>query len=136
MGVSTLMSSVGDMTEDIDPHEVARTFFDSYAVALLDRDAAAIADHYAVPALIEFPGASVPVTSREQTAAFFQRAFGQYADVTSAEASITIAATGPHSIWADVAWDHGGAAPDERNMYQLVLRDGEWRIAVLTPLAD
>ncbi len=130
------MSNVDGMTEDIDPHTIAQTFFDTYAAALLDRDADAIADHYAVPALIEFPEASIPVTSHEQTAAFFAQAFGQYADVTSAEASITIAATGPHSIWADVAWDHGGAAPDERNMYQLTRRDGVWRIAVLTPLDD
>lgn len=34
---------------------IAEQFFETYTYALLARDAAGIADHYAVPALIEFP---------------------------------------------------------------------------------
>lgn len=115
-------------------NEVHVQFFDAYTRALLDRNAAAIADHYAVPALIEFPGQRILVTAAAQTESFFDSAFGQYSDVTEAEAEVTVAASAEHSIWADVTWRYQGGAPDERNMYQLVRTDGGWKIAVLTPL--
>lgn len=60
----------------------ATEFFDSYRRALLDRDAAGIAAHYAVPALIEFPGQAIAVSDAAQTKSFFASAFDQYADVT------------------------------------------------------
>ncbi|WP_166969255.1 Cif family virulence factor [Brevibacterium atlanticum] len=115
-------------------NEVHTEFFATYTHALLDRDAAAIADHYAVPALIEFPGQRILVTDARQTEDFFAGAFGQYAEVAQADADITVAAKTDHSIWADVTWHYHGGAPDERNMYQLVRADEGWKIAVLTPL--
>lgn len=124
------------MTGHDDAAQVTENFFTTYTKALLERDAAAIADHYAVPALIEFPQEAIAVTKRSQTEDFFEQAFAQYANVTQAEPTVTIAASGPHSIWADVSWEYHGGAPAERNMYQLTRHDGTWRIAVLTPLAD
>ncbi|GGC36908.1 DUF4440 domain-containing protein [Brevibacterium sediminis] len=114
--------------------EVHRQFFDTYTRALIDRDAAAIADHYAVPALIEFPGQRILVTEAAQTESFFASAFGQYSGVTEVNAEVTVAASTDHSIWADVTWKYQGGAPDERNMYQLVRIEDGWKIAVLTPL--
>lgn len=122
------------MNEDFDPQQVTESFFKSYTRALLKRDAAAVAAHYAVPGLIEFPDAVIPVAHRDQTERFFKEAFSQYLNVTHADPAITIAACGVHSIWADVRWDHHGGAPDERNMYQLTYHEGSWRIATLTPL--
>ncbi len=115
-------------------HDIAREFFDTYTRALLARDAKAIASHYAVPALIVFPQQLIAVSDVVQTEGFFTSAFSQYEAVSVAQASVEVAAATSHSIWADVAWDYQGGAPNERNMYQLV-RDGDaWKIAVLTPL--
>ena len=115
-------------------HTIVRTFFDSCTKALLDRDAAGVAAHYAVPCLIEFPDRAIAVSDAGRTEEFFASAFGQYANVTRADANVTVVAETGHSIWADVRWDHHGGAPDERNMYQLVRAGEDWRIAVLTPL--
>lgn len=114
--------------------DIQTEFFDSYTTALLDRDAAAIADLYAVPGLIEFPGQRIAVTDTKQTEEFFTGAFGQYAEVTEAEAKVSVVAATEHSIWADVTWHYHGGADDERNMYQLVRTEAGWKIAVLTPL--
>lgn len=114
--------------------ETTQTFFHAYAQSLLDRDAAAIAQLYAVPALILFPGQSIPVTSVEQTEEFFESSFEQYHGIAEANFDITIAAEADHSIWADVTWTYGGA-PAERFIYQLVLAGDAWKIAVLTPLS-
>ncbi|ACQ82382.1 hypothetical protein Bcav_4142 [Beutenbergia cavernae DSM 12333] len=111
----------------------ARDFFDTYTRALLDRDATAIADLYAVPALIEFPGQAVAVSDRAQTEAFFAAAVGQYAGVNEARAEIDVIAETGHSRWVDVRWLHDGE-PAERFVYQLVLTEGRWEIAVLTPM--
>ena len=116
-------------------HTTAEQFFTTYTRALLDRDAQAIADHYAVPALIAFPGQVLTVSDRAQTAAFFASAFAQYEGVTDASAAIDVVAETGHSIWADVTWSYEGPAEGERNMYQLLRdADGNWRIGVLTPL--
>lgn len=130
------MVIVKGMTDNFNADQVAGAFFATYAQALLRRDAAAISDHYAIPALIEFPEAAIPVSERAQTQDFFESAFPQYRDVSRTDHAVTITAYGPHSIWADVSWDHHGGAPNERNMYQLTQHDGVWRIAVLTPLAN
>ncbi|MBD8079950.1 DUF4440 domain-containing protein [Cellulosimicrobium arenosum] len=113
--------------------ERAHAFFDRYARALLDRDAAAIADLYAVPALILFPGQSVAVSDRAQTEQFFGAAFGQYEGVTDTRSDVEVVAEAPHSVWADVTWHHDNGAT-ERFVYQLVETGGVWQIAVLTPL--
>lgn len=113
---------------------IAREFFDTYTGALLDRDAAAIAAHYAVPALIEFPDQRILVTDAAQTEEFFAGAFGQYEGVVKAHATVSVVAATAHSVWADVTWDYDDAAPGERNLYQLVRIADGWRIAVLTPL--
>ena len=108
-------------------------FFATYAHALLARDEQAVADLYAVPALILFPGISIPVTDAAQTAAFFGSNWGQYEGVDTADPSITVMAEGPVGVWADVTWDHG-RGPAERFCYQLVAGPDGYRIAVLTLL--
>ncbi len=103
----------------MDPTEaatVAEEFFDTYTRHLLDRDAAALADSYAVPALIEFPRQGIK----------------------DASTTITVPAATDHSIWVVVEFEYDGpddVIPGERNMYQLVRVDGGWKIGVLTPLA-
>jgi len=135
------MSAVRAILRRMDENNDVHTeFFDSYTRAVIDRDAAAIAAHYAVPALIEFPGQRILVTDAGQTEGFFAQAFGQYEGVTELDADVAVAAATEHSIWADVTWKYSGGgadsdvAPDERNMYQLVQVDDGWKIAVLTPL--
>lgn len=112
---------------------ITREFFDSYAAALLDRDAARIAHLYAVPSLILFPDQSIPVSDAAQTEQFFEASFGQYEGTTDASFDIDVVAEAEHSIWADVTWTYGGS-PAERFVYQLVQADDTWKIAVLTPL--
>ena len=129
--MSGLRAILNRMNENNDVHT---EFFDTYTRALIDRDAAAIADHYAVPALIEFPGQRISVTDASQTESFFAGAFDQYEAVTDVDAVVSVIASTEHSIWADVTWRYHGGAPDERNMYQLVQTDDGWKIAVLTPL--
>ena len=118
------------MTDIADRVEV---FFERYAAALLARDAAAVAELYAVPALILFPDNPVPVTSRGQTEQFFAASWVQYEGVESVEKRVRILAEAPWSVWADVAWSYGGG-PGERFCYQLMDDGGQLRIAVLTPL--
>jgi len=113
---------------------IVQQFFDSYTRALLDRDAKAIAEHYAVPALIEFPEQAIAVSDARQTEEFFAGAFGQYEGVSRSDAAVEVVAATGHSIWADVSWHHHGGVPDERSMSQLVRNDDKWTIAVLTPL--
>ena len=127
--VSGFVVSVGAMSENT----ITDEFFETYTHALLARDAKAIADHYAVPALIEFPDQAVPVSATAQTEEFFRSAFGQYEGVSDARAVVEVVAETGHSLWADVTWSYDGA-PGERNMYQLVRTQGSWKIAVLTPL--
>ncbi len=108
-------------------------FFDRYTAALLARDAGAVADLYAVPSLILFPGNSIPVTSREQTEQFFAASWVQYEGVDAVEKRVRILAEAPWSVWADVAWSYG-SGPRERFCYQLIDGSDGYRIAVLTPL--
>ena len=96
--------------------------------------AQAIAEHYAVPALIEFPDHPIAVSEASQTEQFFSGAFGQYDGVSTTHATIRIVAETGHSIWADVTWTHDAGVPSERLLYQLVRSGSDWRIAVLTPL--
>ena len=113
---------------------IAQRFFDSYTRALLDRDAKAIAEHYAVPALIEFPDHPIAVSEASQTEQFFSGAFGQYEAVSTTHATIKVVAETGHSIWTDVTWTHDAGASSERLLYQLVHDSEGWKIAVLTPL--
>src|SRR5699024_2970456 len=131
LAVSVPRATLGRMNEDNDVHT---EFFDTYARALIDRDAAAIADHYAVPALIEFPGPRSSRSDAAQTASVVADVSGHYEAVTEVDAAVSVIASTGHSIWADVTWRYHGGAPDERNMYQLVQTDDGWKIAVLTPL--
>ena len=130
IGLSGFVRSVDTMTNST----IAQQFFDSYTRALLDRDAKAIAEHYAVPALIEFPDHPIAVSEASQTEQFFSGAFGQYDGVSTTHATIRIVAETGHSIWADVTWTHDAGAPQERLLYQLVRSSEGWKIAVLTPL--
>ena len=109
-------------------------FFQRYAAALLARDATAVAEMYAVPALILFPGNAVPVSDRKQTEDFFASSWSQYDGVDTVDSRITIMAEAPGSVWADVTWSYG-AQRQERFCYQLVERDHGYQIGVLTPMA-
>ena len=109
-------------------------FFDRYAAALLARDEKAVAQLYAVPGLILFPGTAIPVSDPSQTEAFFASAWPQYDGVEAVDKQVEILAEGPGTVWADVTWSYDGA-PRERMCYQLVDGPQGWQIAVLTPLA-
>ncbi|MGP6173483.1 DUF4440 domain-containing protein [Corynebacterium sp. A21] len=109
-------------------------FFVQYAEALLARDAAGLAELYAVPALILFPGNSVPVSERTQAEEFFAASWEQYEGVESLTNEVHVVGEAPSSLWVDVAWSYDGQVR-ERFCYQLIEDAGEWRIAVLTPLA-
>lgn len=128
------MSGFGRSVADMSGKTIAERFFGHYTRALLDRDARAVAEHYAVPALILFPDQPVAVTASSQTEEFFAGAFGQYEGVSSAHATVEVVAETGHSIWADVTWTYDAGAPAERNLYQLVRTGDDWKIAVLTPL--
>lgn len=112
-----------------------KEFFSRYARALLDRDAEAIADLYAVPGLIAFPGQSIAVSERAQTRDFFASSWGGYAGVTEADPSVHIVAQTGHSVWVDVTWSYGGE-PRERFIYQLLDGPNGWQVGVLTPLGS
>lgn len=111
---------------------IATEFFRTYARALLDRDVKAIANHYAVPALIAAPGQLIAVSDATQTVAFFESAFGQYEGISDINPVVDVVATTRHSLWADVIWSYDGTAA-ERNMYQLAQVGAHWKIVVLTP---
>lgn len=116
------------------PETTAQEFFDTYARALVARDAEAVADLYALPSLVLFPGQSLPVSDREQVRAFFADAAAQYGEVSEAVPSVRVIASTPdHSIWADVTWSYDGTER-ERFVYQLVHDHGSWLVAVLTPM--
>lgn len=114
-------------------HESAHAFFDRYAKALLARDEKAVAQLYAVPALILFPGSAIPVSDVSQTERFFASAWDQYEGVDAVDKRVEIIAEGPGSVWADVTWSYDGA-PRERMCYQLIDGPQGWQIAVLTQL--
>ena len=129
-GLSGLVRNVEDMTHNA----IAEQFFNSYTRALRDRNAEAIAEHYAVPALIEFPEHPIAVSSASQTEQFFAGAFSQYEGVTTTHAAVKVVASTGHSIWVDVTWTHSPSRQEERFLYQLVRDSESWKIAVLTPL--
>ncbi|MGI8888855.1 MAG: hypothetical protein ACR2GB_07805 [Nocardioidaceae bacterium] len=117
-----------------DTNKKVDQFFERYAAALLARDAKAIAEMYAVPSLVLFPGNSIAVSDAAQTEDFFAASWAQYEGVHEVEKQITIMARAPGSVWADVTWSYDGQ-PRERFCYQLI--DGEvgYLIGVLTPMA-
>jgi hypothetical protein len=112
----------------------AHQFFERYAAALLARDEKAIADMYAVPSLILFPGRSIPVSDAGQTEEFFVASWSQYDGVDAVDKQIVVMGEAPGSIWVDVTWSYDGEAR-ERFCYQLVDGTDGYQIAVLTPMA-
>ncbi|WP_427005374.1 hypothetical protein [Pseudarthrobacter sp. H2] len=122
-----------DLTKD-DTATNAEEFFERYAAALLARDAKTLAGMYAVPALILFPGTSIPVTDARQTEEFFASSWRQYEGVDAIDKKIVIMAEAPGSVWANVTWSYGGQ-PRERFCYQLIETAAGYRIAVLTLMA-
>ena len=112
-------------------HTDTEDFFDRYAAALLARDEQSVAEMYAIPSLILFPGQAIPVSEARQTAAFFASAWGQYEGVTAIDRRVVIMGEAPGSVWADVTWLHDGR-PGERFCYQLVAGDEGYQIVVLT----
>ena len=116
-----------------DTTEQVEEFFERYAAALLARDAAAVAQLYAVPGLILFPDISIPVTDPSQTEQFFASAWQQYEGIDAASREIVIMGEAPNSVWADVTWRYGGEA-GERFCYQLIAAPAGYQIAVLRPM--
>jgi hypothetical protein len=114
--------------------ETTHQFFERYAAALLARDERTIAEMYAVPSLILFPGAPIAVSDARQTEEFFAASWDQYDGVDAVDKEIVVMGEAPSSVWADVTWSYGGA-PRERFCYQLVPGPDGYRIAVLTPMA-
>ena len=111
----------------------AEEFFGRYATALVARDEQAVAQLYAVPALILFPGNPIAVGDASQTAEFFASSWAQYEGINAAEPQITIMGEAPGSIWADVTWRYDGKVL-ERFCYQLYAGADGYQIAVLTPI--
>lgn len=108
-------------------------FFDTYAAALLARDEKTIAQLYAVPSLVLFPGKSIPVDDARQTEEFFAASWSQYEGVDVVDRQIVVMGEAPCGVWADVTWSYDGQ-PRERFCYQLVEGRNGYQIAVLTSL--
>jgi hypothetical protein len=121
------------MTQRVMEKQV-EAFFERYASALLARNEKDMGRMYAAPSLILVPGNTVLVSDAKQTEGFFASSWGQYEGVNEVDWEISIMGEAPGSVWADVTWSYGGK-PRERFCYQLVENHGEYRIAVLTPLA-
>jgi hypothetical protein len=128
--VSSFRRTVEAVTKTIDK---VNEFFDGYVAALLARDEKAIAGMYAVPALILFPGTSIPVSDTSQTEQFFASSWSQYDGVDAVDRQVAVMAEAPAGVWADVTWSYDGR-PRERFCYQLVEGADGYQIAVLTPL--
>jgi hypothetical protein len=111
----------------------ANQFFERYSAALLARDETAMAEMYAIPSLILFPGSSIPVSDTSQTEEFFASSWEQYEGVDTVDSQITVMAEAPGSVWADVTWSFEGQ-PRERFCYQLIEGTDGYQIAVLTPM--
>lgn len=109
-------------------------FFERYATKLLARDEKAIAEMYAVPSLILFPGRSIVVGDSKQTEDFFASSWGQYEGIDAVEKRIAVMGEAPNSVWVDVTWSYCGQAR-ERFCYQLIEGAKGYQIAVLTPMA-
>jgi len=121
-------------SDGMEPDDDVSLFFERYASALLARDARAIAGMYAVPGLIVFPGAVLPITDARQTEDFFASTWGQYDGVDAVEQQVALMGSAPGTVWADVTWSYGGR-PQERFCYQLLRGPDGYQIVVLTPLA-
>ena len=118
------------MTQTIDK---ANQFFERYSAALLARDEKAMAEMYAIPSLILFPGSPIPVSDTRQTEEFFAASWEQYEGVETVDRQMTVMAEAPGSVWADVTWSFEGQ-PRERFCYQLIEGADGYQIAVLTPM--
>ena len=92
-----------------------------------------MAEMYAIPSLILFPGSSIPVSDTSQTEEFFASSWEQYEGVDTVDSQITVMAEAPGSVWADVTWSFEGQ-PRERFCYQLIEGTDGYQIAVLTPM--
>lgn len=115
-------------------NDKTQLFLDRYEAALLARDERTIAQMYAVPSLIVFPGNSTVVADQAQVNEFFASAWEQYEGATEEEHRARLMAEAPGTLWVDVTWI-SPERPRERFCYQLVENDGEYRIGVLTPMA-
>lgn len=120
--------------ESTSPQSTAQDFFETYASAVVARDAEAVADLYCVPSLVLFPAQPLPVADRQQVRTFFADAAAQRGEIEEASPAVEVIASAPdHSIWADVTWSYDGTER-ERFVYQLVRDHGSWLVAVLTPM--
>lgn len=120
--------------ESTSTQSTAQDFFDTYARAVVARDAEAVADLYCVPSLVLFPAQPLPVSDRKQVRTFFADAAARHGEIEHASPTVEVLASAPdHSIWADVTWSYDGTE-QERFVYQLVRDHGSWLVAVLTPM--
>ncbi len=118
----------------------AQQFFAQYGEALLSRDAARIAGHYASPCFIVAPGHLQAVTDPAETEAFFAQSLSQYDGVETAEPEVELLKTEvEYTLWAVVTWSYAKAGekkakPQEKMCYQLAQQNGQWKIACLSML--
>lgn len=116
-------------------------FFDRYAAALAAIDLEAIADCYAYPSLAVSRLGRVAIGDQQQVRDFFGPNGQRYRDrgIVRLQIADLRAEYDDDGLWVGTAQlqnlDEQGEIVDvERNAYQLVREDGDWKIAVTTPL--
>ena len=107
--------------------EMLRGFFVRYGEALAAGDLRAIAECYAVPALVLSDAGSIPVAAREEIEAAFRGATEAYRDQGLVAACPTIIgseATTGRLVSADVRWDYldEQGRSSQQDGYRYILR--------------
>ncbi len=126
-------------TTDLQTQVVA--FFDSYRAAFEQRDAAAIADHFAFPGLVISDAGEItlaPITDRPSWIGRLQQLLGMYRAIEVATAQVlalTVTEISPHLAVAHIRWGLETAAGqrlyDFTGVYTVAQLDGAWRIVAL-----
>lgn len=106
----------------------AAAFFDAYSEALLSRDPARIASHWATPGLVLSDGGAMPIAARTEVEQFFGAALGQYDGLVGARPRIGLAEPLSDTIiLCRIDWDHldpdGQVVGEETGTY-ILRRDG------------
>jgi len=129
------------------PHhgEMLRGFFVRYGEALAAGDLRAIAECYAVPALVLSDAGSIPVAAREEIEAAFRGATEAYRDQGLVAACPTIIgseATTGRLVSADVRWDYldEQGRSSQQDGYRYILRLDEVgpriQVVIATPVSS
>jgi hypothetical protein len=123
--------------------EMLRGFFVRYGEALAAGDLRAIAECYAVPALVLSDAGSIPVAAREEIEAAFRGATEAYRDQGLVAACPTIIgseATTGRLVSADVRWDYldEQGRSSQQDGYRYILRLDEVgpriQVVIATPV--